>query len=542
MRPILDDRQRREVRLIDRGMGRNDRLVYEPPRGTELAVDERTSIPGYPDQYATITLFESDQSLDDGKSIEYSRHSLVVTSGRAAYEVFVGKFRREPWAPYLGRVFGSVDSPYISQLIREYDDRMDSGEAPGPLNPTSLINRDRSGLVTRNQHPFVQALYSAIEEFLQPHLDRIRAESETGGSSPVNEATRRRNRNLSNLLGRLLQEEELQSGGDDGSGGRLPPIGLSLIPTTRIVEPSQPGSVTARYRPDPNTLPVDLPPVVAVSISDDDGRVREFPLELRERTGYYSSSLSAGIREDGDISEVTVSFSGQEASCIVEWAHRDTPPIAGLEFENNSYTLKEGTDRVIRLLVPWDLVSQFEPIPELQISGDPSISIVRNTGLVGTDERRDCAICTVTVKGRGVGSTAQLRARIGDSEASTALTVSASGVGGPRVRYEELTIPQRAYLSEDGSTLVINAANPSISRYLGEKRDGWPGQGDIHFRTMLAEVITYTLARYVIQNRPQQESPDMMFRLFVAHMELMERWLPRVHRVLVPTNEITVAA
>ena len=536
MRLTLLDRRNREVRLIDRGQDRNTRLTYESPKGTALAQDERISIPGYPGEYVTLTLFRSDQSLYDGMDKPYWRHSLLITSGRASYDVYAGKFSREPWAPHLERLFGSVDAPSINDLIREYDDRRDHNEDPGPKNPVSLLKRDRTGLVGRNEHPFLGALYSADEEFLQPHLERMRQETGTGGASPVNEDTRRRNRNLASLLGRLLEEEETSVDGGDGKGGTLPPVGLSVIPSSRRVEPMQPGSVTVRYRHDPETPIVDLPPVAAISISDDDGTFREFPMELLERNGYYSRSQSAGSREVGALSELTASFFGEEASCIVEWERREVRPIDILAFEHARYALKEGVNRDIRLLVPWNVVSQHDLIPTVSINGDSTVSIVRSASVPAQDSRYDCASSTITVMGRGVGSTAFLRAAIGNFEANAILTVNASGVSGIRVKYQELDIPQRAILED--STLIVNAADPTIARYLGKRKDHWPGQDDLHFRTMLAEVVTYTLARHVIQNRHQQERSDS-YRLFYEHMELVASWLPRVHRVLVPTAELT---
>ena len=92
-------------------------------------------------------------------------------------------------------------------------------------------------------------------------------------------------------------------------------------------------------------------------------------------------------------------------------------------------------------------------------------------------------------------------------------------------------------MSEDGSTLTINAASESIARYLGDRSANWPGQNGLHFRTMLAEVATSTVARYIIQNRRQQERTDS-YHIFYEHMQLMEKWLPRVHAVLVPTSEL----
>lgn len=535
LRPILLDRHNRALRLIDRGQERNELLAYEPPKGKELARNVKEPIPGYPSHFATISLFQSDQSLDDSMDKQYWRHSLVISSGRASYDVYQGKFAREPWAPYLGRLYGSVDSPLIGELIREYDDARERGEDPGQRNPVSLLKRDRSGLVGRNEHPFMKALYLAIENHLQPHLERMRMESGTGGATPVSEDTKRRNRNLANLLGQLMAEEELPVDGDTGFGGTLPPMGLSVLPSSRIVEPGIPAAVTIRYRHDPLMLPVELPPQVDITITDDDGSVTELSLRLSDRKGYYSRSHSIGAREEGALSELAVNFLGEEASCIVEWQHRNLKPVEALAFEHDNYNLQESTRKSIKLLIPWHVLSHFDDIPNLSITGDSSIAIVRNATLPYPDKRYDCASSIVEVMGRGVGSSATIQASIKDLQTTARLNVTASGVGGLRIKYEELEINQRALL--EGNTLTVNASDPTISRYLGKRQDGWPGQDGLHFRTMLAEVVTSTVARHVIQKRHVQEKAES-YRLFFEHMALAEKWLPRVHRVLIPNAEL----
>ena len=535
LRPILFDRQNRELRLIDRGQDRNERLAYEPPKGTELARNDQVQIPGYAGEFLTLNLFQSEQSLDDGMDKQYWRHSLVISSGRAAYDVYQGKFSRDPWTPYLARLFGTVDAPQIGKLIREYDDAREQGEELGQRNPISLLKRDRSGLVGKNEHPFMKSLHLAIENYLQPHLERMRRESGTGGATPVSEDTKRRNRNLATLLGQLLAEEELPVHGEAGSGGTLPPMGLSVLPNSRIVEPGDPTAITIRYRHDPQMPLAKLPPRVIVTVTDDDGSISETTLKLLERNGYYSKSQSIRARQEGDLSELTVSFMGEDASCIVEWKHRSLQPIESLAFEHESYNLQENTRKSIRLLIPWGILALFDELPILRITGDPSIAIVSNATLPAPDKRYDCASSVMEVMGRGVGASAAIQASIRDSQATAILNVTASGVAGLRIKYDELEINQRALL--EGNTLTVNASDPTIARYLGKRQDGWPGQDQLHFRTMLAEVVTSTVARHVIQTRHVQENTES-YRLFYEHMMLAEKWLPRVHRILLPNAEL----
>ncbi len=125
LRPILDDRRNREITLNDQ------KVVFEPPRGRLLLDREKHSIRGYDGFECVITITECAESLDDDQSPDYWRHSLLITSGRAAYEVFQGgKFSRGPHAQYLGRLFGTVDVPGINELIREHDDRVEAGLDP----------------------------------------------------------------------------------------------------------------------------------------------------------------------------------------------------------------------------------------------------------------------------------------------------------------------------------------------------------------------------------------------------------------------------
>ena len=56
--------------------------------------------------FATFDLTELVESVDDGKPREFWNHSLIIISGRAAYDIFEGKFRREPWRNFLGKTVG----------------------------------------------------------------------------------------------------------------------------------------------------------------------------------------------------------------------------------------------------------------------------------------------------------------------------------------------------------------------------------------------------------------------------------------------------
>lgn len=80
----------------------------------------------------------------------------------------------------------------------------------------------------------------------------------------------------------------------------------------------------------------------------------------------------------------------------------------------------------------------------------------------------------------------------------------------------------------------MNARDPTIKRYLGLKSDGWPGQNSVPFNVMLAEVIVEAASR----SQLQEAGPGDPLTLFGRQMVLMRKWLPAIHRALVPDVEV----
>jgi hypothetical protein len=533
LRPLLMANDEREVQLVDIGKDREEKLIYRLPKGRLLSSEEKLEINGYQGDYAEVTLYEAQETLDDRQPREYWRHSLLLKSGRAAYDIFEGKFRREPWSTYLGQLFGFVEVPGISRLIREYDDCVEQGRSPPASNPIRLVKRDRSGLVDRAEHPFIEGLWQALEAFLQPHLDRIRETAEESTASPLRADLQKRLHDVSQLLSKLLAEEEAE--GAPENPGHLPPLGLTIIPPVRIVEPGRPGEVLVRFRANVDALLLDAPPVL-VEIVEEDGNPRTEKIELTVRDGYFSKTFVLAPRAEGDLTELRFECFGQIETALVEWRHRPVEPVTQLQFEHSSYAIRDGGDRTLKLLAPWELALNGVAEPERQLTGSSDIFLTPGWTF-GYDEDRQCAAYITRARGRGIGARAKLVASLGTAMAGCELTVSSGGTQGLRINLNEFDIAQRSWVSENG-TLNINVKDPSIGRYLGAKRNGWPGQNELYFRTLLAEVICFTLSRYVIQQRPQSEKQPAS-QVFREQMKLMEKWLSRVHASLAPTSELS---
>lgn len=528
LRPILQD-PHREILLVDVSRSRTDRVRFEPPKATQI-VDETLPIPGYPGQSVTLSLLLSREPLaEEREEREYWRHSILITSRRAAYEVFDGgRFAKDPYSFHLRRLWGHASVPAIDELIRDFDDAEEAGETPDERNPIRLVRRDRKGLVAKKDHPFVGALYKVLEQALEPHLEKMKKAAEDAVGR-IDEGTRQRWDAAGSALARLMEEEE---GAGEGVEGRLPPIGLSLIPQVRIVEPEANARISVRYRPPKTNPPNNEAPVVEILQTDENNEQKEEDIRLESRGGYFSGTYTvAGTgRKDGAVVEITARIGTEQKTSLVEWTHRSDPEIDHLMFEHASFLVKDGQERRITLWSPWDLVAEGGGAAHLAITGDPSITLPGGLSeRFVYDEKRDLGRCSIRARGQGVGSRAKLVATLGGQEAEAEIKVTIAGVAGIRVELESVKIPQRARL--DGGTLFLNTRDPSVSRYLGAKSKNYPGQKTTHFNAMLAEIMVEVASRSLLLRSTATNSPII---LFGRHEQQMREWLPTIHRVLVP--------
>lgn len=534
LRPILQD-ERREVLLVDENRDHTQKVRFAAPKSTQLLRDV-IPIPGYAGHEVDLTLNISDDPLaDEREENEYWRHSILITSGRAAYEIFDGgRFARDPYIFHLRRLSGHASVPGIGELIREFDDAEEAGSPGDPRNPLRLVRRDRHGLVSRKDHPFVEALYSVLESALEPHLERLRKESEeTVGR--IDEQTRRKWNRAGAALAKLMEEEE---GEGEGWEGRLPPIGLTLVPQVRVVEPEANARVLIRYRPAVETLVSSNPQITIVETDENNVTVKDI-VELRDRRGFFSGTymVSGQGRVAGEVVHLEAKIGDEKSSSWVEWRERTEPTIDRLQFQHATFLIKDGQERHVTLLAPWDLVAENDEAIRLAITGDPDINVPGGLSKRFVyDEQSGVGICRIRVRGQGVGSRARLVASFAGQEAEAELKVTTGGVSGIRVELKAEEIPQRAWM--EAGTLFVNTADRSVKRYLGPKSRNYPGQHSVAFNVLLAEIMVDIASRSVLLRGTETLLPA---ELFGRHTEQMRSWLPRIHAVLVSASEIEKA-
>jgi hypothetical protein len=535
LRPCLMDRRGRDVHLLDLNQDRDDHLVYEMPRG-ELVADTTLAVPGYPGETISVRLLKATENLDDGSDRDYWRHGLLIRSGRAAYDVFAGRFEREPWSQYLGWFFGEAEVPGLRRFIKDYDDRLEAGSDPFPNNPIRLVSRNRRGLVKSEDHPFIAAITKALEDFLQPHLDQLRRELDAAANNArLSKDTDRRLRELGRLLGRVFEEEVAAAFENRGQEDIL---GLQIIPEVQEIEPGTVARFSVRFAPPTAESDMAQLPTARMRVVNGNGYVLPSEMELTDRGSYYSRSFTVHELGEGDMSEIEVTVEGISKTCVLQCS-----PVAPgreidrLQFEHSSYRVRDGGQRHLTILAPWELVADESTILTLALSGDPTISLVDDAQPFVYDYRQHCGIAYVTVRGRSVGSKARVSAGLGEQLAVAELEVTSAGASSNAVKIELIDepFPQRALWAD--KVLKISAQDKSISRYLGAGSAGWPGQDAIAFRTMLAEIVGFHSIRRIVEFKYKSQNLSSL-NLYREHLQLERKYLARIHAVLVDSNDI----
>lgn len=388
-----------------------------------------------------------------------------------------------------------------------------------------------SGWSIRDDHPFVAALYETIEAELEPHLRRLREESERGTGVRQSERQRKRFDRVSKVLNEYLEENE--DGG--GIGGNLPPLGLSVIPAVRVVEPGEPGRVSIRYRPE---QPTEGPPMVTVQMVDEDGEHDPVEVHMNPRLdgAWYTCAFRAPGRDEGASTRIRTSAGDDVAEGSIEWRSRpDAPPIESVQFDRASYGVRDGAQRVLRLLAPWDMVATGDVTPAIEHYGDPGVQLAAQDRPLefGYDEALHAGVCPVRVRGSGVGARARIVATVGSEAAETEVRVTSAAASGIRPQFVKDAMQQRAWI--EGGVLKVNALDPSVKAYLGPEENNWPGQETPHFNAMLAEILASAVVRQKLLARYGE--PHDVGRLFREYQDDMAKLLPRVHSALLPAAE-----
>jgi hypothetical protein len=541
LRGIMTDPSR-TVTLEYPEKGKSSRLRYTPPAGARVVEATQLEVPGYP-AMATVSLSEVQDPIQEEFDM-YRQSGLLMRSGRSVHESTLFRFDNNPWA---GCFLGEVRWDTIDDLIREFEDRDDSGITLDAGNDRAIVRLDRSGL--DRQHPAIKALKEAVEGFLTPHF--ARREKLAGHGRVEDETQRRLNRmgkTITKFILRKQAEYEIEPILGQGESG-IPPT-LAVIPGSIYLEFGEKRVFTVRALRDalPQGVNIASAKLEVVADPENCGQLAVDGLELTpdaKRVEFLSGNfdVTAGaVAGELYIVVVLKEFGlDAEARVHIEEPTEEPPPAPPLTFDfgQKQYSVGDGKKRRLKLLAPVSAVQKHGVTVRLANS-NPAAVLVRQTGCELAPAAEGAWYeAEIEAEGRQHGGETTLTATLGPIPAVTQVRVGRDKKG-INVRLDALKAPVPGTWEEDATdgnvTVTINAAHPAHERYFGPA-PAFQYQRSVPAQLLVAEVLAWLTVRQVLQG-VYRNSPIDIGRQYLEQNKLLHELRPLLHRDAVSDEEV----
>ncbi len=536
----------KKTTIVVRGL-RNERdreVGLHRPAG-KRRVSTRFTVPGYSGASAKLVIHRARKKFHTTSAgPRFRLGGILVKSRHAIHEATLFE-RSLEWDSHAQWFHGRLTCEAIDDLWNEYDDRQAHGTPHPPENPVPILDPSRkSGLVP--DHPFVAALYGRALALLRPLVEEERSREQRERARTVeSQKTRKRLDALEKAANRFMEDfsDEDTSRDPKGreKGSQFQIRGYSLSPqyaqalkghsfkcwlTVRSAafpeigegEPVEVECLTDEIRADATEVPLE--PVEA-----QEGVLRA-TWSVKALTPTPATGLEARV---GPIkAESTIAVLASEAE---RYSH-----VTGLQFERKSYRIRGGSRRTIRLLAPVPLARSAGREFDLELSSDDfRVSGARRLVLSAT---LGIAVCKLRVAVLDDdASPTRVVARLGEHEAETELRPASAAGTGIVIKLEDVDHGALRY-RWNKNVLEIGARHPSLKRYLGPKSEQYPGQDELHFRVLLAEVVAEALCARRLQGNIEANPRDfegIAWDDYYRHFaRMMSDFLPKAHGLMAP--------
>lgn len=192
-------------------------LSYKSPIG-EKVLDERVEIEGFP-ATAHLEVFRSAIQLSTrGEEGDYADGGLLVVSRSMVIALTMLKFENDPYASFF---YGSINCDTLHDLLK---------------NDEPVLTATRDGI--NWTHPFAKALKTAVENRIEPLVQKEREHAIHDEQTKLDERLRRKLdkalRELNTIALSELSDRDYSEGMQ--SGVRLPPSGVGFVPERVYVQ------------------------------------------------------------------------------------------------------------------------------------------------------------------------------------------------------------------------------------------------------------------------------------------------------------------
>ena len=535
----------KQTTLVARGLkkGKDREISLHRPAG-KRRVSKTFRVPGYSGATAKLVIFRARRKFQSERN-RFRLGGILVKSRHAIHEATLFE-RSLEWDPHAQWFYGRLTCEAIDDLWNEYDERQARGESHPEDNPVPILDPSRkSGLIP--DHPFVAALYERALTLLRPLVEEERTREQRERARTVeSQKTRKRLDALEKAANQFMDDfsDEDTSRDPRGKerGSQFQIQGYSLSPQYAQVvrEQSFKCWLTVRSKAFPEIGEGE--PVEVECLTDDIRAERPtVPLEAVEaQEGALQGDL-VGQGPGGDRGNrpgsTRRSHQGRVDHCRARFGGRKVRERQRTAVRTQALSTSAAALAGASGCSPrWRSPAQPAASSTLELSSDDfRISGPRRLVLSATFGIAVCKL-TVAVLDDDAAPT-KVIARLGKHEAETELRAAAAAGAGIVIKLEDVDHGALRY-RWNRNVLEIGARHPSLKRYLGPKSEQYPGQDELHFRVLLAEVVAEALCSRRLQGNIESNPGDfegMSWDDYYRHFaRMMSEFLPKAHGLMAP--------
>jgi len=544
LRDIFSSPDRRVV-LRDLNKGRENVIEFHPPEGKKR-LSERLAVPGYEKADAKLVIYRASQRLERG-SPKLRIGGILIRSRRAIHEatLFAPELEQDPHAAWF---FGKLTCEYIDVLSNDLDDREEEGLEPSSANPRPVVDPARRSGLDRD-HPFVKALFKEVLKRLRPLVEEERKREESTKTNIESEETRRRLRALekaaADFMAKHREEEDIHSrtSEDTVRDSFFSRKGYSLNPPYAQILVGH----SARF-----WLNINQAVFPEFSVGDS----IDISYATVHLSGPRSCALEQHPNQEGVLrcvwtvkgekptkaTAVRVRLNGIAEERMVEVLASEKDKYSGITdlcFSHKQYSVPIGGSKRVKVLAPYPSVISQELTCELECS-DLAFRAPSSHKIVPC-ERFGVAMCEFHVATEQPDLRAKITAKAAGRTCEARLISVAPLGAAPEVKIEPTNFTNQRY-NWHGNIIQVAAFHPSLRRYLGSASEKFPGQHDLHFRVLLAEIVADAVCSKILERRiiaRPEEYGDADWQDYSADFtKLMTEFLPIAHETQIPENEL----
>lgn len=228
LRPIMSNPKRKIVlqEITSDGKIRQEHVLsYKSPRG-EKVLSEKIKIAGYP-AHVKLEVYRSGIQLSTrGEEGDYADGGLLVVSKATVISLTMLKYENDPYAAYF---YGTMQCDYLHDLLKSDE-------------PVLTATRDGINWT----HPFAKALKLAVEERLEPLIQKERKHAMREEKTKLDKQLRQKIQRALHELNNIALNE--LSNHREGRKVQLPASGIAFFPERAYVQTGRTLSMLLRAR------------------------------------------------------------------------------------------------------------------------------------------------------------------------------------------------------------------------------------------------------------------------------------------------------